>query len=126
MRLHCAACNSQRPNDPCWKCGGACHEPADEWEYPELPPVDRIRELAKEYGYAIGEHGSRERDLDLIAAPWGDQASDYAPLDLATHIAQGLGGHVVNWEQKPHGRIAFSIQMSGWYKLIDLSVCPTI
>ncbi|HZR35500.1 MAG TPA: hypothetical protein VFA75_09005 [Nevskia sp.] len=96
--------------------------PASGWDYPRLPPVDRIRELAREVGYAIGEHGSKERDLDLIAAPWTDDAvGNYA---LMHQIARGLGGRLVDVEAKPLGRVGCTIQMNGWFKLIDLSVMP--
>lgn len=99
------------------------------WKYPELPPVDRIRELAHEVGYAIGVHGTLERDLDLIAAPWTEDA--IGNYELMQHIANGLvvNGHaarIVETERKPLGRYAATIQMNGWYKQIDLSVCPAL
>lgn len=125
-KLRCMKCNCQRAVDPCVKCGAAL-EPAgcEDWEEPEIPPVDRIRELAREVGYAIGEHGSKERDLDLIAAPWSEDA---VPAQvLAEHIAAGLGGTIAGVaEEKPLGRYSVNIQMNGWYKLIDLSICPII
>jgi hypothetical protein len=87
-----------------------------------MPDVARIRALAKEVGYAIGEHGSKERDLDLIAAPWVDEAVDH--LTLACHIAQGINARIVDGGPKPLGRHGFNLQIDGWFKLIDLSVCP--
>lgn len=50
-----------------------------------MPPIDRIRELAKEIGYAIGAHGSLERDLDLIAAPWSEEALKLNYLEVKYH-----------------------------------------
>jgi len=79
--------------------------------------------LAKAVGYAIGVHGTLERDLDLIAAPWTEDAVDYQTL--ITHLANGLNAVIVDVEAKPLGRYAASIKMEGWYKLIDLSVCPS-
>jgi hypothetical protein len=106
----------------CFKCGTETFVPVEGWEEPELPPVDRIRALAREVGYAIGEHGSKERDLDLIAAPWTEEAvGNYA---LMKHIADGLGAKLVEVERKPLGRYACTIRMVGWYRAIDLSVCP--
>ncbi len=116
----CKTCNAPRAVSPCFKCGGELFEPADGWEWPALPPIDRIRELAREVGYAIGVHGSQERDLDLMALPWREDA--VAPKELAEHIASGLGGKVLTSNDKHPGRWACNINIDGWYKLIDLSV----
>jgi hypothetical protein len=118
----CKACHSPRKGETCHKCGDPTFVPHASWEEPALPPVDRIRELAREVGYAIGEHGTKERDLDLIAAPWTEEAIGNAAL--FEHIAKGLGARVVDMERKPLGRYAATLQMDGWYKNIDLSVCP--
>lgn len=120
----CGACNAPRKGDACWKCGAETFVPHADWEEPGLPSVDRIRELAREVGYAIGEHGSKERDLDLIAAPWAEDA--VGNYDLIQHIAKGLGARVAEYESKPLGRCACTIQMDGWYKALDLSVCPKV
>lgn len=119
---HCRPCNAPRDGDRCFKCGGELTTVDHDWEYPRLPPVDRIRNLAREVGYVIGEHGSRQRDLDLIAAPWTDAA--VSQHNLVMHIAKGIGATVLHLERKPLGRIAFTLQMDGWYKDIDLSVMP--
>ncbi|HEY1071473.1 hypothetical protein [Brevundimonas sp.] len=120
----CMTCNSPRAVDPCQKCGTALTKPADGWEWPGLPDIDRIRELAREVGYAIGVHGTMERDLDLIAAPWVAEA--VGASELAQHIAYGLGGSIVNGDQqdKPCGRWSCNIHTPDWTKLIDLSVMP--
>lgn len=92
-----------------------------------------IREAAKEHGYAIGLHGSMRRDLDLIAAPWRDGASD--PDTLAHAIAMAACGITRDephqWEQKPAGRTATSIPICWTHRQgvlsdghIDLSVMP--
>ncbi len=120
---HCPKCNAPRKGAACLKCGEATIEPCKGWQYPKHPPVDRIRELAREVGYAIGEHGSKERDLDLIAAPWTEDA--IGNYGLMKHIAEGLGARIVEIERKPLGRYAATIQMDGYYKAIDISVCPT-
>jgi hypothetical protein len=121
---HCPQCNSQRQGDACWKCGAETTVPVAGWEYPEMPPIDRIRELAKEIGYAIGVHGSQERDLDLIAAPWAEEALKRNYREVMQYIADGLGAKLIEVEAKPLGRRACTIQMDGWYKPIDLSVMP--
>ena len=122
--LMCDTCRAPRRSvAPCHKCGGPLREACEGWEEPRLPSIDRIRELAKEVGYAIGVHGSLERDLDLIATPWSDGAVD--PKSLAQHIAKGLSGTVIAEEQKPLGRWSCNIQANGYFKLIDLSVAPS-
>lgn len=90
-----------------------------------------IREAAREHGYAIGLHGSMRRDLDLIAVPWRDGASD---RDVLAHaIAMAACGITrdgpYQWEQKPLGRVAaiLSCCWPRWFNEagaghIDLSV----
>lgn len=128
MVMRCQRCNAPRAASPCHKCGGPLSEvdPALDWEELELPDIARIRALAKEVGYAIGVHGSLERDLDLIAAPWTISAVS-AP-ELAQHIAQGMDGRVLAdvVQDKPLGRWSCNIAIEGWFKLIDLSVAPRV
>lgn len=120
--MRCQTCNSVRAVDPCFKCGTALTEAHPEWVEPALPDVAAIREAAKQVGYAIGEHGSKERDLDLIAAPWTEDAVDCDVL--LKHLEVSLHAMVVDMERKPQGRIAVTIQVKGWYRPIDLSICP--
>jgi hypothetical protein len=124
----CKPCASVRGGDTCWKCGAETFTPDRRCgEEPRLPPIDRIRALAKEVGYAIGVHGSQQRDFDVIAAPWTDSAiGNHA---LLQHIAAGLTtengpAHILSISRKPLGRYAATIQMDGWYKQLDISVCP--
>jgi hypothetical protein len=84
--------------------------------------------VARKVGYAIGQHGSRVRDLDLLAAPWIEDTA-YTPLMLAEEIARAIPGVVQGkGEKKPHGRVGFVILpdvrfgFDTWY--IDLSVMP--
>jgi hypothetical protein len=125
-RHHCPQCNSQRQGETCWKCGAATITPSEHWEYPEMPPIEQIRELAKEIGYAIAVHGSQERDLDLIAAPWSEEALKRNYREVMEYIANGLSAKLIEVEWKPLGRRACTIQMDGWYKPIDLSVMPFV
>lgn len=120
----CPQCKAPRKGTKCWKCKESTFEPCEGWDEPKLPLIDRIRELAYEVGYAIGEHGSKERDLDVIAAPWTD--GSVGNLALIKHIAKGINAKVLSIEQKPLGRYAATIQIDGWYKAIDISVCPKI
>lgn len=92
---------------------------------PPLPDINLIRTLAREVGYAIGVHGSEKRDYDLIAAPWTDNAVGNAAL--VDHLCRGLNACVRGEiEQKPLGRIAVILQIDGFYRTIDLSICPRV
>lgn len=91
-----------------------------------------LRDAARANGYALAVHGSLSRDLDLIAVPWTDEASDLdaivAALAEATRSATGWG-HVSgrsdnSWRtDKPHGRIAVTILASAELSL-DISFMP--
>lgn len=119
---YCKSCATMRRRPPCHKCGADLIEPHPAWEEPAIPDVEPIRRLAREVGYAIGVHGSQERDLDLIAAPWTEEA--VSAEELAEHIARGINGRVLAPGPKPLGRWACNIAIDGWFKLIDLSVSP--
>lgn len=86
-----------------------------------------MMDAANKCGYALGLHGSLNRDLDLIAAPWTEEAvtSD----QLVTKLTQACGGWIdqgclsINPEFRPHGRIAYTVQLGrGLY--FDISVMP--
>lgn len=94
-----------------------------------------IREAAREHGYAIGLHGSLRRDMDLIAVPWSESASDKEVLAHA--IAQAACGITrlgqYDWVMKPLGRVATSIPVcwASWHNEagtghIDLSVPQSV
>jgi hypothetical protein len=103
---------------------------SNRWDKPTrefyLDMLPTIREIAKRHGYAIGVHGSLERDFDLIAAAWVEQPS--SPTELVEAIRIAFDGVLVkggkeNTEPtvKPHGRLAWSISV-GRSRYIDLSV----
>jgi len=100
--------------------------------YAQLLP--RIREVGKRLGYAIALHGTMQRDLDLLAAPWAEDAA--APAALVAAVAEEVGGFVVGDQgkmssgevsreptERPHGRLSWNICWGG-RPLIDLSVMP--
>ena len=88
-----------------------------------------LRERAKALGYALAEHGSQARDIDLIAVPWGDSA--HPPEALANSLRQvldqlyGVGLEVgpSDKQPKPHGRLCWSFWIKPW-TYVDLSVFP--
>lgn len=88
-----------------------------------------LRREARVLGYALAIHGSRERDIDLIAVPWTDEA---APAEkLASRMRHelkklyGIKGEVPPNEAKPkpHGRLCWSFWIKSW-TYVDLSVFP--
>lgn len=105
--------------------------------------IPRLTEIARENGYALGVHGSMNRDLDLIAVPWTDEATTAeALIELiriacdGTIIPSGTkggrydpvnGGFVEaiinNPDHKPHGRLAWNIHLLGG-AFLDISVMP--
>lgn len=95
------------------------------WVDPALPDFRLIWKTARECGYSVGIHGSLKRDVDLIAAPWTDEAVG-AP-GLVNAMCTALNARRVDGpEHKPHGRVAVTLQIDGWYKPIDLSILPII
>jgi len=123
MKRFCHKCYCERRGPVCHKCNNATTEVPALWTPRKEPDVAKIREIAKQYGYAIGEHGSRERDIDLIAAPWAEDA--VPATTLIYRIAKELRADVLTCEKKPLGRMASNIVVKGGnYKVIDLSVCP--
>lgn len=99
--------------------------------YSQLLP--RIRERGKELGYAIAIHGTMERDFDLLAVPWTEDAG--SADDLVHFIAEAVGGYVIGDgvnehgmvsdkpTVQPHGRMSWNICWGG-KAFIDLSVMP--
>lgn len=86
-----------------------------------------LTNAANEHGYAIGIHGSIQRDLDLIAVPWTEEA--VSADQLISKLVDACGGFIssdlltVNPEFRPHGRMAYAIQLGrGLY--VDVSVMP--
>jgi hypothetical protein len=82
-----------------------------------------FREVARTAGYAIGEHGSKARDVDLIAVPW--VAEPLHPLWLLSLLVSQLDPSpcITEIRPKPHGRIGVIFQGMG-KRPIDLSIMP--
>lgn len=103
-------------------------------------------DIARAHGYALAIHGSMERDLDLIAVPWTDEATDAESMVAAMKDRLGaldygdllqVGGGLTpeqaadivarankpNPEEKPHGRRAWLLYLHHGCS-VDLSVTP--
>lgn len=83
--------------------------------------------VAREHGYALAQHGSMTRDLDVVAVPWVEEVS--APKDLAEALAAAIGWDLANGDGspgwKPHGRLAITLVDNETGLWVDLSVMPT-
>lgn len=93
--------------------------------YVTLYPL--LAEVAREHGYALCVHGSLNRDFDLVAVPWVDQADPAEQLieSLANTIGARIGSMLPGVETpnpKPHGRRGWSLCLGKAY--LDVSVMP--
>lgn len=84
--------------------------------------IVRIRRIARDYGYAIAIHGSRERDLDLIAVPWINEASSAKELLTALNERENCIYGPPN--ERPHGRVGYVLHGFAGCKYVDLSIMP--
>lgn len=71
-----------------------------------------IKEIANKHGYCAAVHGSMTADLDILMAPWVENASD--PDVVMKELSVRFGGEyghislIRGPDVKPHGRIAYT------------------
>lgn len=90
--------------------------------------IEKVRGIARDCGYAVAVHGSRQRDLDLIAVPWTESAIN--PHQFVAVVVERLDLYlkpeepelVENPERKPNGRIAWALMGAPACHYLDLSV----
>lgn len=88
-----------------------------------------MRKAALDCGYALALHGTMQKDMDLMAMAWVEDAKPVK--DLIEALDDCVGGTVwkdFKWKhmtKKPHRREAYNITIMGDY-FIDLSVIPPI
>ena len=89
--------------------------------------------IAWSEGYALLMHGSFTRDLDLLAVPWTDRATDAEHLVRRIVLALDDLRLLVKdpnvtsqATEKPHGRLAWTLVFKtfGDPRFVDLSVMP--
>ncbi len=91
--------------------------------YATIYPV--MMEVAKSLGYALALHGTLNRDMDVIAVAWTDDA--VSAEELAAALSERLGAFIglegpnETPHRKPRGRVAWSLPLTGG-AYIDLSV----
>lgn len=84
--------------------------------------IEPIRAAARRCGYAIAVHGSLQRDIDLVAVPWTQDATTADALEAVREVNGGVAVPD-DATAKPHGRLAWRIFLGGG-PYIDLSVTP--
>jgi hypothetical protein len=93
--------------------------------------IPAMRECAMRSGYALGVHGSLAYDIDVIACPWREDCVVSAEelMKKLMKCCDGITGMAfVNPKEptkKPHGRLAWSVHLSGG-PYVDLSVMPRL
>lgn len=105
---------------------GACRDDSPKYRKPSKILRD-FRAVCRTHGYALTEHGTRRRDIDLVAVPWTPKA--VMSGDLLKWLANVEGVvYQANPSGKPHGRIGATylirVTKTGDPHYIDLSVCP--
>lgn len=118
--------------------GGEGKDQTMQEKYESLIPA--IRSAARSLGYAVGVHGSMNRDLDLIAVPWEGDAAPPTYLAEAVRLAvlEACGACYLAGREtgdkfcedgkpgwKPHGRLCWTYYLGG-EPYIDLSVMPRL
>lgn len=86
-----------------------------------------MKRAALELGYTLAMHGSMHSDMDLVAVAWVEDAKPVNELVTAINDCIGhtiwKGHNLTNFEERAHGRLAYTLSIMGdWF--IDLSIIP--
>ncbi|HGF4018900.1 hypothetical protein [Burkholderia cenocepacia] len=85
--------------------------------YPEFA------EIARKHGYALAIHGSLAKDMDLVAIPWTDSASE--PQAIVDAIVSEFSITQANgWTTREHGRQVTTLVIAFGDCFVDLSFIP--
>jgi hypothetical protein len=80
-----------------------------------------MKPIAEKLGYVLFIHGSKVRDIDLVAVPWYPDSQP--PEKLVKKLCQNFNMIVAKQEQRPHNRYSYGMFKKGWRDhVIDLSV----
>lgn len=90
-----------------------------------------LRHVGALHGYAIAVHGSQQRDLDVVAVPWTEEASEpEAFVEAFRKAARHWGLDAIHGaddhplpRQMPHGRMCWPFHFGGG-PYLDLAVMP--
>lgn len=101
----------------------------------------QLKTIAELFGYNLVIHGSMDRDMDLIAIPWGMELKP--AIDMVNAMVEYLGGHIMEetesareaFAKRRHGRRNYVINLNRGGKstnyddpqyYIDISITPAI
>lgn len=98
------------------------------WHDNAIGIVASIKKAAHQQGYAVAWHGSLVKDIDLLAAPWTDDAVEPSVLveRVCTYAGVWVNPQHEQPVQKPHGRQAWSLHVLGTSVWVDFSVMPLL
>jgi hypothetical protein len=84
----------------------------------------QLAEIFRSHGYALAVHGSLASDFDLIAVPWVEEAGD--PQAIAEEINSKFAAKFskTDYATRPHGRIAYKLNLSFGDCSLDVSFMP--
>lgn len=117
------------------------YRPTEEYHAAIMAVCDRlipiIQKAARDHGWSVAVHGSKIRDLDLLAVPWIKGAASTPTLleVIRVTIATVMNGDCyiasTDGEVKPYGRLAYNLFINseevvhspaGAHPFIDLSI----
>jgi hypothetical protein len=80
-----------------------------------------MKPIAEQLGYVLLLHGSKVRDIDLLAIAWYSHTEP--PERLIKKICKTFNMAVAKYELRPHNRHSYGLFKKGWRdQLIDLSI----
>lgn len=92
-----------------------------------------LRFVGAQHGYAIAVHGSQQRDLDVVAVPWTEEAA--SADDLVNALREAFTRYDLTWlhadgdhplpRKLPHGRLCWPFHFGGG-PYLDLAVMPRV
>jgi hypothetical protein len=101
-------------------------EPSYALVYAAMVPV--VQRVAYAHGYAVAVHGSMATDLDLLACPWTDEATDADTLIKAIQAEFGAIYHTARTDPnpavRPHGRLRLLIPLRDGRRLVHRRPVP--
>ncbi len=86
--------------------------------------VESMRIIARKHGWALAQHGTMVRDIDLIAVPWIEEAAPWKTVydewlaTLPLVETEGEHRHAAR-PQRPHGRRSLLILQAGTVRVDD-------
>lgn len=86
--------------------------------YPQLADIFR------RHGYALAVHGSVQRDFDLIAVPWVEEAGEPEDIIKEVHSTFAVQFTLQPLTKRCHGRVTYTLSLSFGECALDVSFTP--